>query len=172
MYYAAGPDPYGGLERKCGMATSPDGINWTKYDDPNTTEVPYAKSDPVMQPSDSGFDSIGIHCSVLKTDTGWEMFYEGWSRTGKIGYATSEDGVHWSKYQDNPLFDVLYTFPSAVKVGSTYYLYYHLYHDAGQGSQDWDDHTAVTEVPSLLPNARGVGFPGLPTPWISTIQLY
>jgi hypothetical protein len=61
----------------CGLATSADGINWTKYDDPSTTEAPYAKSDPVLQPSPSGWDAEDVICSVMKTDTGWEMLYQG-----------------------------------------------------------------------------------------------
>ena len=124
MYYSAAQEPRG-QESMCGMATSPDGINWIKYDDPNTTEAPFADSDPVMYPSSTGWDSTGVHCSVLKTDTGWEMFYSGWIDDPFIGYATSPDGVNWSKYQDNPIFEEKRSFPSAIKVGSTYYLYAH-----------------------------------------------
>jgi len=128
MYYNAGLDP-GLYEHMCGMATSPDGISWTKYDDPSTTEAPFAESDPVLQPSPTGWDSLGVNCNVLKTDRGWEMFYEG--RKGddyfesKIGYASSPDGVHWSKYQDNPILRRTRSPSSAIKIGSTYYLYSH-----------------------------------------------
>jgi hypothetical protein len=133
MYYYAGPkSDMGEVEMMCGMATSLDGIIWTKYDDPSTTEAPFAESDPVMQPGPFGWDTLGVLCSVLKTDAGWEMFYEGWT-TGdlayrsisKIGYASSQDGVQWSKYQDNPILLEYRVFPSAIKVGSTYYLYTH-----------------------------------------------
>ena len=126
MYYSGAPDPKGGFA--CGMATSTDGINWTKYDDPNTTDWLYAESDPVMYPSDNGFGSSAIYCNVLKTDNGWEMFYEGWGGQGlgKIGYASSEDGINWSKRKITPIIPFNLGFPSAVKVGSTYYLYgYH-----------------------------------------------
>lgn len=124
MYYAAGSDPdLFPPEMMCGMATSPDGITWTKYDDPSTTEAPFAESDPVMQPGPSGWERIGIYCSVLKTDTGWEMFYEGWDGSSMIGYASSSDGAHWSKYKDNPLLGTSRWSPSATKVGSIYYLY-------------------------------------------------
>jgi predicted GH43/DUF377 family glycosyl hydrolase len=70
MYYTAGPDP-NETEMMCGMATSPDGIIWNKYDDPSTTEAPFAESDPVLQPGPSGWEKFGVDCSVLKTDTGW-----------------------------------------------------------------------------------------------------
>ena len=78
MYYTGGPEQEFEWPPTwmCGMASSPDGVSWTKYDDLDTTEAPFAESDPVMQPSDSGWDSAGVHCSVLKTDSGWEMFYE------------------------------------------------------------------------------------------------
>jgi predicted GH43/DUF377 family glycosyl hydrolase len=135
MYYSGGPEQVFDASYPlwmCGMATSPDGINWTKYDDPDTTEAPYSKSDPVMKPSDSGFDSAGVHCSVLKTDSGWEMLYEGWSGPSKIGYATSSDGINWSKYQDKPILGNYFGFPDAMKVGLTYYLYYYYYAEDDQ----------------------------------------
>ncbi|MCI0397088.1 MAG: hypothetical protein L0332_14195 [Chloroflexi bacterium] len=37
-----------------GLATSADGIQWTKYDDPATTEARYAGSDPVFGPGPAG----------------------------------------------------------------------------------------------------------------------
>ena len=98
-----------------GMATSPDGITWAKYDDPDTTDSPYADSDPVLQAGPSSWDKSDIwSASVLETESGWEMFYSGsyWSGaisyTGpkaRIGYATSPDGIHWTKYGGNPIFD-------------------------------------------------------------------
>jgi hypothetical protein len=158
MYYTGGlnPDRFyiqaQGNERSgamCGMATSADGINWIKYDDPSTTEAPYAESDPVMGPSPSGWDSAEVKCSVFKTDAGWEMLYKGldsfsYNTVSEYGFATSSDGVNWSKYPGNPVFlsnqDPLtkgnfgggnvggdidsVTAPSALKDGSTYYLYY------------------------------------------------
>jgi predicted GH43/DUF377 family glycosyl hydrolase len=36
------------MDNAIGFATSPDGINWTKHDDPQTTDEPYAESDPVL----------------------------------------------------------------------------------------------------------------------------
>jgi hypothetical protein len=84
LYYTGGINPdrmyiqdpdNEGSGAMCGMATSAAGINWTKYDDPSTTQAPYAKSDPVLQPSPSGWDAKDVKCSVMKTDTGWEMLY-------------------------------------------------------------------------------------------------
>jgi len=133
MYYSAESDPVD-YDYMCGMATSPDGITWTKYDDPSTTEAPFAESDPVLQPGPSAWDRFGVPCSsVLKTDTGWEMFYDGWDPNTPCshGYASSPDGIHWSKYQDNPILGRERCPSSAIKVGSTYYLYSHDWDSAG-----------------------------------------
>ena len=122
-----------------GMATSPDGIVWTKYDDPSTTDPPFAKSDPVLRPGPEGsWDAVGVwECAVRKTTSGWEMFYTGSDlQSVQIGYATSADGVHWTKHDDNPIFvpqvDPLATeaepfvleAPSIIVNDSTYTLYY------------------------------------------------
>lgn len=129
MYYTAESEPLD-YDYMCGMATSPDGITWTKYDDPSTTEAPFAESDPVMLPGPTGWDSLGVTCSVIKTATGWEMFYDGWtsSTPARTGYASSPDGIHWSKYLESPKLGSRRSPTSAIKVGSTYYLYSH----------DWD----------------------------------
>jgi hypothetical protein len=129
MYYAAESKPVD-YDYMCGMATSQDGIVWTKYDNPSTTEAPFAESDPVMKPSPVGWDSFGVLCSVIKTDTGWEMFYDGWtsSTPARIGYAFSSDGINWTKYKGNPGLGSQRSPTSAIKIGSTYYIYTH----------DWD----------------------------------
>ncbi len=40
--------------QQIGMATSTDGINWVKYDDPSTIEPPFLNSDPVLKPGLAG----------------------------------------------------------------------------------------------------------------------
>jgi hypothetical protein len=140
MYYSAGPDP-GSNEMSCGMATSPDGITWTKYDDPGTTETPYAESDPVMQPGPSAWETLLVQCNVLKTNKGWEMFYQGWNGRShaRAGYAFSTDGVQWIKYQDNPILSKSLFSPYAIKVDSTYYLY----------GQDWDSRGLIAATGTI-----------------------
>ena len=129
MYYAAESDPPD-YDYMCGMATSPDGIVWTKYDDPATTEAPFAESDPVMLPSSFGWDSFGVQCNVIKTDTGWEMFYDGWTSSTpcRIGFASSPDGIQWSKHQGDPDLGGEHCPTTAIKIDSTYYIFTH----------DWD----------------------------------
>jgi hypothetical protein len=152
MYYAGGSllDLKDGA---IGMATSPDGIHWTKYDDPTTTEHPYSESDPVLLPGPEEWDleSLGGG-SVLHTANHWEMFYLGKGKlegqTGivsRIGYAFSEDGIHWTKYDGNPILtaegDPAEPSYTHINLGvnrvivrdSTYFLYYDYLWQMGGG---------------------------------------
>lgn len=47
---------------------------------------------------------------VMKVDGLYRMWYTGYNPdrqplTMKLGYATSEDGIHWKRHPDNPIFD-------------------------------------------------------------------
>jgi hypothetical protein len=114
-----------------GRATSPDGITWTKYNDPATTTGDYAVSDPVFtnNPDDQAWDSSHVGAPVVRfSEDGWEMFYYGYSGLWySIGYATSEDGITWTRYRDAPIVSAPETGfgPGSVAVlDGTYYLYY------------------------------------------------
>ncbi len=107
MYYA-GFDQSGNTSGKIGMATSADGIHWTKYDDPTTTDKPYAESDPILVP-DADWEGVFLNQPrVEHTSDGWVMLYRASgkisSKDMKIGLATSADGVKWTKYAGNPVF--------------------------------------------------------------------
>lgn len=99
-----------------GMATSIDGVTWMKYNDPATTDKPFADSDPVFQSGEKGaWDAAWVHQPrVFQTTDGWVMIYRGTSdRNGsnmKLGLATSQDGIHWERYAGNPIFQ-----PSDIK---------------------------------------------------------
>jgi parallel beta-helix repeat protein len=93
---------------RIGYATSLDGINWTKYDDPSTVNPPFAESDPVMNPGDPGmWDAAAVLSPcIINTGTTYQMWYAGGDSLnpgtpfpvgGKIGYATSFDGITWIK---------------------------------------------------------------------------
>ncbi len=93
---------------RMGLATSTDGINWTKYDDPTTTDPPFQFSDPVLPLGSPGsWEAIWAWTpSVLTTPSGYEMLYEGINKptgNGAVGYATSEDGINWIKDANNPI---------------------------------------------------------------------
>lgn len=139
MYYtgtgSAGPS-------KIGLATSSDGVTWTKYDDPVTTEEAFAESDPVLVGEQDAqnntrweFNRV-MHPLVIPTEDGFSMVYSG---TGGLGLANSEDGIHWDKYMNNPIFKISETPTNAlvitrmVHVEDTYYLYFEARRSGGSG---------------------------------------
>ena len=73
-----------------GLATSPDGIAWTKY-----------AGNPVLEQTPGEWDESGLAWPrVIKNGATYEMWYYS---DRKIGYATSPDGVTWTKYAGNPV---------------------------------------------------------------------
>lgn len=126
LYYS--PATLGG---NVGMATSPDGIHWTKYDNPTTADSAHAVSDPVFEKSkdsqawDRGYVAGSI---VRQNENGWEMFYAGsdYSYTFSVGYATSEDGITWTRLGNAPVLSQEGGLApdSLVVIDGTYYLYY------------------------------------------------
>lgn len=123
-----------------GLATSPDGINWERYDDPETTDAEYDGTDPIigLGEDEETWDFMGVtNSNILQTEDGWEMFYVGYDRimftasTGgyeplQLGYATSADGVTWTKHNE-PVIDtgeVAAPLMNMVKIEETYYIYY------------------------------------------------
>ena len=110
MFYTAG-NYASGADYQIGMATSPDGFEWTKYDDPSTIDPPYAESDPVLKVGDANDwdQSLLWGGSVLKNPSfGYEMYYTGCDMgyVFGFGYATSPDGINWTKYPDNPIYTI------------------------------------------------------------------
>ncbi len=93
MWYTGGG--VSGVTR-IGYATSPDGTSWTKYG-----------GNPVLvagSPGDWDSDGVGLPC-VLYNGSAYEMWFSGFdgSNRGRIGYATSSDGINWTKYTGNPI---------------------------------------------------------------------
>jgi predicted GH43/DUF377 family glycosyl hydrolase/photosystem II stability/assembly factor-like uncharacterized protein len=107
-----------------GFAYSSDGITWTL----NSTN-------PVMTPGPTGWDSlfVGAVC-VLKEGGTYKMWYTGWKSTTRyphsIGYATSPNGINWTKHPDPVLSPSTgwesgaVGYPSVIKVGSSYVMFY------------------------------------------------
>jgi predicted GH43/DUF377 family glycosyl hydrolase len=82
---------------KTGYATSPDGINWTKF------------GNPVMESGNSGsWDDAGVFPTTVRFEgTAFRMWYTGFDgSTFRFGYATSADGIHWTKHAGNPIMNV------------------------------------------------------------------
>ncbi|MBI3005475.1 MAG: response regulator, partial [Ignavibacteriales bacterium] len=82
-----------------GYATATDETTWTKFG-----------GNPLLSPGSSGaWDDRGLETPVVLFDgESYEMWYAG-TRSGlnifmsSTGYATSPDGIHWTKDQRNPV---------------------------------------------------------------------
>ena len=107
MWYGAGS---ASLNRSAiGYAWSLDGISWTKYNDPNTTNPPYLESDPVMMPEEGWDDKWNYYPCVMHNNGQFQMWYTGISSSTNIkaiGYATSTDGINWNKDTTNPIMEI------------------------------------------------------------------
>ena len=80
--------------RGIGYATSTDGIAWTKYT--RGGALPVAVLDHGAAGSADSFSAADP--SVLKDGSTWKMWYTGDDSSKKrIAYATSADGVTWTK---------------------------------------------------------------------------
>ncbi|MFQ5605717.1 MAG: FlgD immunoglobulin-like domain containing protein [bacterium] len=119
MYYsgaASGSSPH-----RIGLATSTDGIHWTKY-----------SGNPVLTngPSGSWDEDLVRRPTVLFDGTVFHIWYEG-KRFGpshfKIGYATSNDGINWQKHSGNPVLgfnNSIASSPSVLWNGFEYVMFY------------------------------------------------
>jgi len=116
-----------GVNTQVGLATSSDGITWTKY-----------ANNPVMKISAGTFYSnhIGPGSSVIKEGKTYKMWFNGNNGNGNngahIGYATSTDGIAWTINANSLLgagkvgaFDsTAVGYPDVWKAGDRYYMNY------------------------------------------------
>jgi len=99
MYYS-GKDKT--MHIRIGLALSKDGINWAKY-----------KNNPILDVSPPGnWDSLYVYCPVVwKEGASWKMMFTGCdaldSSHYQVGLAQSSDGINWTKYKNNPVFNDL-----------------------------------------------------------------
>lgn len=128
MYYDGTP----GGGQSTGLSYSADGITWNGYD---ADADGYA--DPVLQGSGSGWDTnYASGWTIIKNaPDDFVMWYSGGD--GKvdhgIGYATSSDGINWTKDENNPVYykddgitwrdNRTYT-PSVIKDGANYKMWF------------------------------------------------
>jgi len=83
-----------------GYATSSDCIHWNLLPDP-----------VLLHGKITDFDEMADDAYVIRTNAGYDMWYGGHSKEAvkankpqaKIGYASSTDGIHWIKYDKNPV---------------------------------------------------------------------
>jgi uncharacterized repeat protein (TIGR01451 family) len=81
-----------------GAATSPDGVTWTRV-----------QTAPVLGPGGPGDwdENHTLDPMVILDGSTFKMWYSSMDSAGarRIGYATSTDGVNWTKYAGNPVFE-------------------------------------------------------------------
>ncbi len=91
MWYTGGWNRF-----QIGYAYSLDGIDWIKYAD-----------NPVLTTGPAGSWDEGqvLLCNVILVDKVFHMWYvgEGAGTGAQIGYATSGDGLNWTKSEHNPV---------------------------------------------------------------------
>ena len=111
-------------QSKIGLATSSDGINWTRY-----------PGNPILQ-KDANWEGSGVsYPSVIYENNIFKMVYMNVNGfTSAFGMATSTDGINWTKSASNPFFtdqqtsnnwaDVDIAYPNFIKVNNEYRIYY------------------------------------------------
>lgn len=112
-----------GANWRIGYATSPDGLNWTKYE-----------GNPVLElrPEPDGEKHV-TEPTVIFDGENYEMWFTSELQVGsrwRIGYATSSDGTHWDRHQGFVLSasegweaDGVAT-PFVLKAGTLYKMWY------------------------------------------------
>jgi predicted GH43/DUF377 family glycosyl hydrolase len=99
MWYTGSLSPTGSNLWRIGHATAsvvtPVQWDFKKY-----------SGNPVLEKGKSGFDLSSVFCPVvLYVQGSYRMWY--WASNGSshsVGYATSPDGLVWTKYENNPVF--------------------------------------------------------------------
>jgi len=129
MWYAG--QTFNAYRYEIGYAYSPDGITWQKQGE---AVLP-------VGPSEDWDNCFLEGPSVMKDDMTYKMWYaaydcvvNGQSSDGKvnIGYATSLDGINWTKYEGNPVlsvtegdWDAVYVQdPHVIKYNGRYHMWY------------------------------------------------
>jgi predicted GH43/DUF377 family glycosyl hydrolase len=125
MYYS-GFASSGLFDRmRIGLALSEDGINWTKYDDPETIEPLFAESDPAFERTEDGWDFQGVERPrVVVVDDIYYMVYRARDAVAGLGLAVSEDGINWTRPYDMPI-----SVPTDVSNGQSVWLFALLHQD-------------------------------------------
>ncbi len=96
LYYTGSANSSGG-DPQIGLATSNDGISYTKY-----------SGNPIIKRGPGSFDKEGAQRPIVLMDNGtWRMWYAGApvNESYDICYATSPDGFNWTKQSVNPVIE-------------------------------------------------------------------
>lgn len=120
------------------LASSPDGITWTKH-----------PGNPILRGSAS-WESASVQSpAVVVQDGVYRMWYTGTAPISYvgIGYATSGDGIQWTKFPGNPVIESPYEYlePDVIWHLGQYHLWYakgsprHLYYAWSLNGVNWTD---------------------------------
>lgn len=163
MWYAgSGPD----LVHRIGLATSTDGVVWTKH-----------PANPVLNLGSPGrWDAASIVLPRVVVVNGvFYMLYTGTNTmfaNEKIGLATSSDGIVWQRYPNNPVMSGQGGWEGS-RISSASVLFrnnkFHLWYDGNNGRSQTGYATANLEYnpnppqPNIVSNG---GFETGTSPWI------
>lgn len=152
-----------------GVAFSKDLIHWQEY-----------SGNPVLSPGPGAYDSVSVTSHTVMFDPPfYKMWYSGRypvNYTHSIGYAISTDGLHWTKYAENPVItrstnNDSYMFgpwgPTVLKVGSEYFAAYETDGRVSSATSPDGEHWTASAVPFLrtpdLSDATGYA---IENPWM------
>ena len=90
--------------------------------------VPYKKNPVFSGTASTTWDNqIRERGFILKEDSSYFLWYTGYTNIDSVkylGYATSPDGFHWTRYPDNPIYNSNWVEDmSVIKVDDVYYMF-------------------------------------------------
>ena len=121
-------EEFDGSKNRIAFAYSKDGYRWQRFEGHKAID-PGAKD---------GWDSFGVAGGwILKEHGKYRMWYSGHDGdTFRIGYAVSNDGINWQRFDKNPVFDkgnsgswddVQVAYPFVMRDGDMYKMWYYGY---------------------------------------------
>lgn len=133
-----------------GVATSADGLHWTKH-----------ALNPVLSKGALGsWDSQhAISCAMAVHEGVYYLFYQG-ETFGDLGLATSADGISWSKYGGNPVFSSTGSFENGIGYGAVIVKNgaFELWYSGLAGSEQIGHASSPLEVLSVQDGASPVAY--------------